>query len=138
MALVRVSKSEKVEKILLGTGSSYNIANLYPDKYRQLTADNFMVEVTGISTSATSTDQVKANNYSYSMTQSCSASKTINPTLSYNPSTGALNVTGLSGTGTGSFNMAGPEPLNNPVHHIDVSVNLTASIKVYLFLGNFS
>ena len=70
--------NEGLHRVVLGRWNTYNIKNLYPDIYAELTNDNFILQCTGIT----------ANFFDYPSTVSSNCG------ISYNATTGILSMTG--------------------------------------------
>ncbi|HIT21763.1 MAG TPA: hypothetical protein IAB56_02165, partial [Candidatus Scybalousia intestinigallinarum] len=103
----------KYTLIDLGTGSSFDIKNVYGN-YSSLTNDNFIVKVENITVNGSGTDNDNDNS-------SYNGSFSVTPTLSYNASTGILTLGNLSGRR--SYKTWG---------NTGTIITATATVRVYL------
>ena len=102
--------SGKSNVVNLGTGTSFNVSSY--SGYKNFTASNFIISIVKTSTSASTTDADAYNG---------AANIQVQPTISYNSSTGNVTVNNVSASG--SFKTWGS------TGHI---VTITVSCKVYL------
>ncbi|MFR2534184.1 MAG: hypothetical protein ACLS95_02990 [Clostridia bacterium] len=103
----------KYTLVELGTGTSFDIKSVYSN-YSKLTTSNFICQVVSISVSGSATDN-DAHNSSYS------GSFSVTPSITYNSSTGIVNISGTSNSR--SYKTWG---------NTGTIITATATVKVYL------
>lgn len=121
----------KTRVYYLGTGTSFNIKNLFPDDYTSLTSDNFIIGVTNKPEGGGA--GAGGDGYSGSVATGGSSSFTLSK--SYSASTGVLEI-----SGTEYYNWAslGYTMVGKNANNAQSTNPLQVTPFAYLVIGNIS
>ena len=110
-------KSGDSNVYFLGKGTTFNIKTLFPEIYQQLTIDNFICQLV---------DSYNTYNKWYTSSNFVWSGKKIEPSWSYNATTGILDCSYFTGVYSGEV---------SPVLSL---YNTTHSLNVYLIVGKIN